>query len=132
MNTVENGARQRMGQKRENKVRLCFKEKKKYLYVHFKKHHGDFMEEGEPLCELHHPNHMEHVEGFIKLMTKIFQKDWTYCNTIKNKVSKYLAICIQSIGYRWFYQRLFQLTGFHVDAEFTLLHPHSEDQAKEW
>ena len=53
------------------------KEKNKDMYLCFKKHHDQFMQE-DSLREPHHSHDTNHVEAFNKLITKFLPKDRTY------------------------------------------------------
>jgi hypothetical protein len=101
------------------------------MYLLFKSHHDQFMQE-DSLRDLHHPHNTNHVEAFNKLITKFLPKDRTYCKTIENKARIHLAMCIQSVRYRRFYRRLFWRTGIRVDTKYTPLYLRSEDQMKAW
>jgi hypothetical protein len=56
-----------------------------------------------------------------------FEKDQTFCNTIENKVRIYLALGLQSVGYRRFYQRLFKQTGIQ-EGQLMNLYVREEDR----
>jgi hypothetical protein len=87
---------------------LCFrcKVRNKELYLFLKGHHEQFMEETK-LCQLYHQYNTNNVKGFNKFLTKFLPKDKTYCQTIENRARSMLAMGLQSIGYRQFYQRIF-------------------------
>jgi hypothetical protein len=52
---------------------------------------------------------MDSMEGFNKFLTKFVPKDITYCKTIYNQGREYLAVGLQSIGYRQVNKRFFAL-----------------------
>jgi hypothetical protein len=83
------------GSEEEEKDRLRFwcKERNSDLYAHFKQHHDEFMKE-DSLRKLHHPHDTNHMEAFNKLIIKFLPKDRSFCQTIENKVTTYLATCI--------------------------------------
>ncbi len=89
--------------------------------------------EDTKLRQLKHEYDTNNVEGFNKFLTKFLPKDRTYCRTIENKARSYLAVSLQSIGYRQFYSRLFELAGVPLEPDdVTSLFLRSEDQEKLW
>jgi hypothetical protein len=52
---------------------------------------------------------MDSMEGFNKFILKFLPNDITYCKTIDNQGRVYLAVGLQSIGYRQVYKRVFAL-----------------------
>ena len=100
------------------------------MYLFMKKHHDEFMAD-DKLRQLFHEYDTNNVEGFNKFLTKFLSKDRTYCNTIENKARCMLAAGLQSIGYRQFYERVFELTGIKLsENNMTSLLLRSEDAEK--
>jgi hypothetical protein len=121
-----------MEEVRASRLRFRCKEQNKELYDVLKKHHELFMEESK-LRQLFHHYDTNTVEGFNKFLTKFLPKDRTYCRTIENRARTMLAVGLQSIGYRQFYQRVFALTGIKMtDDDITNLFLRSEDSQKLW
>jgi hypothetical protein len=113
-------------------LRFRCKERNKELYLVLKKHHEEFMEESK-LRQLFHRYDTNTVEGFNKFLTKFLPKDRTYCQTIENQARTMLAVSLQSIGYRQFYQRVFALTGMNLEEDgITNIFLRSEDSEKLW
>jgi hypothetical protein len=85
----------------------------------------------EKLRQLFHIYHTNAVEGFNKYLTKFLHKDKTFCQTIENGTRSYLAAGLQSIGFRQFYARVFELTGLEsTEDDMTSLFFRSEDKDK--
>jgi hypothetical protein len=100
------------------------------LYLFLKTHHEEFMVD-EKLRQLFHEYNTNAVEGFNKYLTKFLHKDKTFCQTIENGARSYLAAGLQSIGFRQFYERVFELTGIDcTDDDMTSLFFRSEDKDK--
>jgi hypothetical protein len=117
---------------RESRLRLRCKIRDKELYLFLKKHHDEFMVEAK-LQQLFHQYHTNDVEGFNKYLTKFLPKDRTYCQTIENRARSMLAVCLQSMGHRKLYRRVFGLTGIVLDeGNITDLFFRSEDSEKLW
>ena len=90
------------------------------------------MEEAK-LRQLWHKYDTNLVEAFNKLLTKVLRKDKTYCQTIENHARCMLAVGIQSVGYRQFYERVFSRTGVAiVKDDITSLFLRKEDSDKLW
>ena len=116
----------------ENRLRFRCKTKDAKLYLFMKKHHEQFMEDTK-LRQLFHQWDTNAVEGFNKFLTKFLPKDRTFCKTNENKRRALLAAALQSIGYRQFYKRVFQLTGIKLlEEDMTNLFLRSEDAGKLW
>jgi hypothetical protein len=97
-----------------------------------KKHHDEFMVDAK-LQQLFHQYHTNNVEGFNKYLTKFPPKDWTYCQTIENRARSMLAVCLQSVGHRKLYRRVFGLTRIILDeGDITDLFFRSKDSEKLW
>jgi ribosomal protein L37AE/L43A len=117
---------------RESGLRFRDKIRNKDLYLFLKGHHDQFMEDSK-LRQLWHQYDTNNVEAFNKFLTKFLPKDRTLCQTIENKARSYLAVGLQSIGYRQFYGRLFELAGVPLQTDdITSLFLRSEDQDKLW
>jgi hypothetical protein len=54
----------------------------------------------DKLCQLYHQYNTNAVEGFNKYLTKFLHKDKTFCQSIENSARSYLAVTLQSIGFR--------------------------------
>jgi hypothetical protein len=117
---------------REQGFRFRSKTNDHAMYLFLKKHHDAFMQD-EKLRQLFHQFDTNSVEGFNKFLTKFLHKDMTLCQTIENAARAYLALCLQSIGYRQTYKRLFELTGIELnESDMTSLFLRSEDAMKLW
>ena len=87
--------------------------------------------EDDKLRQLYHEYNTNAVEGFNKYLTKFLHKDRTYCQTIENAARSYLAAGLQSVGFRQFYERVFELTGIEIaEDDMTSLFFRSEDKDK--
>ena len=67
--------------------------------------------EEDKLVQLFHGWDTNAVKSFNKLLMKFLRKDRTYCFTIENQERINVALGIQSLGYRRYYDRLFERTG---------------------
>jgi hypothetical protein len=120
------------GNARKNySIRRCCKTKNHELYAKFKEYHEGFME-NDKLVQLFHGWDMNAVESFNKLLTKFLPKYRTYCNIIKNKARMHFALCLQSVGYQKFYERLFERTGMGGEGKFMNLYMRAEDMMHAW
>jgi hypothetical protein len=101
-------------------------------YAFMKKHHEKFMEDSK-LRQLWHKYDTNNVEAFNKFLTEFLPKDKTYCQTIENKARLMLAVGLQSVGYRKFYERVFSRTGVVLEEDdMTSLFLRKEDADKLW
>jgi hypothetical protein len=72
------------------------------------------------------------VVSFNKLLTKFLPEDRTYYNTIENKARIHLALGLQSVGKKNFYERLFERTGMRGGGKFMNLYMKAEDRMHAW
>jgi hypothetical protein len=97
-----------------------------------KKHHEKFMEDSK-LRQLWHKCDANNVEAFNKFLTKFLSKDKTHCQTIENKARSMLAVGLQSVGHRQFYELVFSRTGVVLEEDdMTSLFLRKEDADKLW
>jgi hypothetical protein len=117
--------------KEQHSLRFRSKTKHSEMYAKFSEFHEQFMEE-DKLVQLFHAWDTNGVESFNKRLTKFLPKDRTYCFSIENKVRIHVAVGLQSVGYRKFYERVLERTGIAVAGDLTFLYLRGEDVEKEW
>jgi hypothetical protein len=121
--------------KRNSRKRVVLsmqEERHEQLYLFMKKHHEEFMADAK-LRQLFHLYNTNSVEGINKFLTEFFPKDRTYRQTIENQARVYLAVGLQSIGYRQVYKRTFELKGIKLmEDDMTSLFLRSEDIMQLW
>jgi hypothetical protein len=122
-----------VGDSRE-KHSLCLrcKTKNHEMYAKFKEYHEAFTDK-DKLVQLFHGWDTNTVESFKKRLTKFLPKDRTFWNTtIENKARIHVALGLQSVGYKHFYQQLLKGTGIKGDGHFTNLYVRAEDRMHAW
>jgi hypothetical protein len=76
------------------------------------------------LVDIHHVWHTNKCESLNQFVTKFLHKNMHLCHTIVGKAQTYLAIGINSLGYKDYYHTLFYILGLNYKDDGMLLIHH--------
>jgi hypothetical protein len=80
------------------------------MYDQLKPHHDAFTSK-KALLEVWHKYHSNKCELLNNMITKFVPKKKHMCRTLSNKSRIYMAIGLDSVGYKEYFQRLFHKLG---------------------
>jgi hypothetical protein len=84
----------------------------------------------ESLKKLHPCCHTNMCELMNQFIAKFIHKSQHLCRTIMGRTRTYLAVSINSIGYKEYYRTMFDLLDFDYNKNFMLNHHHLLDNYK--
>jgi hypothetical protein len=100
------------------------------LYLQCRAYHDAYTTDSS-LWELWHEVHSNKCESLNGFITKILPKHKHYCGTIINEARTYVAISIDSVGYKEYYHRLFERLGIE-ETTITSEHLRRLDHRRQW